>query len=447
MKKMKKLLVVICAFMFCILSSMTSFASTSYPYIEEHNINPNMRAAYGNLAYPTWETFNLMIESLPNSYPEKSISIDSHFLTIGKTNSYENGDSKIWCYAWDSSITTLKISPDYNSSVDYVDIVGGNLTSWWWDYDTSSWIPNSGNIQTYEYVRIDGEIYASVDILKYGSSSVFYKAGITDVYLYQLKTDETLGYENDDTSWLGSVINWFKKIWQAIKDMSDSFDKLLVDLATSMADFFSELFTKLGEWFSALFEKLGEWFSTLFEKLGEWFSAIGEGVVDLGKSIADLFSGLWDNIVGFFKPDDDFMDNVMDQINEFNEQSSFISTIRTFVVELNDLLHSSHTTPPVINVNLAASEGKYNYGTKTVSAVDFSWFERYRVYTDPFLSAFFWGVFMWALAKRLPDILNGAGFVTESPVTFAEGAYTLKEKHNRSVEKHAQQNNNKGGSE
>ena len=62
---------------------------------------------------------------------------------------------------------------------------------------------------------------------------------------------------------------------------------------------------------------------------------------------------------------------------------------------------------PVITMNLGKAESKYNYGG-VVTALDFSWFAKYKPTTDAILSGILWLLFIWRLFVKLPGIINGS---------------------------------------
>lgn len=165
-----------------------------------------------------------------------------------------------------------------------------------------------------------------------------------------------------------------------------------------------------------------------------FLQGIWDAIVNLGETIGGFFTSLWENIKGLFVPDEDFMDGVMAEVKEANSNSDFIMMVWYFMDDIRDFVNEDFTVPPSISVSLDDADSDINYGTGDVSIFNVSWFAKYRKYTDPFLSALFWFFFVWALVKNLPNILNGAGIVIDSPASVAETAYTMREGKERKQE-------------
>ena len=94
------------------------------------------------------------------------------------------------------------------------------------------------------------------------------------------------------------------------------------------------------------------------------------------------------------------------------EKFSFAIDIQTSFTEIKTYLLDADSEVPQITINLANAEGKYNYGTNG-KVLDMSWYSRYKPTVDKIIIAFCYINFIWLLFKRLPDIIAGAGAITE----------------------------------
>ena len=85
----------------------------------------------------------------------------------------------------------------------------------------------------------------------------------------------------------------------------------------------------------------------------------------------------------------------------------FIKVFHGFVTHIKEyLLEHSFNDPPVIHMNLAAAESKYDWGMDAV-VLDMSWYARYKPTVDSFLSAWIYLYFGYQVFTRLPNIING----------------------------------------
>lgn len=382
-------------------------------------------ADYATAKYPTWTDFNKMRDGLPTTFTYEDIvySIDKHLIAIGKTNAYEDGTAKIWLYGFDSSSTEITHRPAtyyrlyvYDTGADV--LPDTYLFNWYWDYESSSWVAGNSSdfIEAGDYFgyRQNGILWLDFNMRTWNAANDLttysHLSGIQDVYLSQLENDVLLGYpgyddwaeeapsEEEEKDYSG-FWGWFQKIWDKLAEGFTSVKVAIESLAGSIGSFFSDL--------------------------GNLFI---QQITNLGNSIGTFFTDLWTNIQNLFVPAEGFMDGVMEEVYETNDNSDFIMAVRYFMDDIRDFVGQDFKTPPSFTVDLSANESNINLGEGKVSVFDVSWFSRYRKYTDPFLSALMWFFFFWAIAKNLPNILNGAGIVTDTPASIAETTYTVKEK-------------------
>ena len=139
------------------------------------------------------------------------------------------------------------------------------------------------------------------------------------------------------------------------------------------------------------------------KSLGSIFS---DGFEFLSDCIIGLLDGIRNILVTVFLPSEGFMDEKISSIRqEFAFADSIIGTVDIlldfFVIHTFDL-------PPVVDINLGTTEGKYDYGTSAL-ALDMRWYARYKPSVDIILSAFLWVVFVWNTFRDLPNIISGVG--------------------------------------
>lgn len=112
---------------------------------------------------------------------------------------------------------------------------------------------------------------------------------------------------------------------------------------------------------------------------------------------------LLEGIQALFVPETDFLTAKVDAIRaEFTFADAIMTTGEFFRTGFADL----GTEPPVIYIDLGATEGSYNIGGKVVF-VDMSWYERYKPTGDAILASFLWIVFAWRMLIKVPGIISG----------------------------------------
>lgn len=166
--------------------------------------------------------------------------------------------------------------------------------------------------------------------------------------------------------------------------------------------------------------------------LGLLLSAIGNGITDIYLQIGNLSTAwdtYWDNLFtqvqalpqaigqvitgvleAVFVPD---LTAISPTIEIYNAKFQWATDIYNFILRILEALNPSE--PPKISINLAAAEspGGYNWGTSAY-VLDMSWYARYKSSVDTILSGIIWVYFLWALFKRIPDIMSGVGMIEEN---------------------------------
>lgn len=189
------------------------------------------------------------------------------------------------------------------------------------------------------------------------------------------------------------------------------------------------------DWLKGTWATFIDGFNLFIEDISSALSECLQFLKDIFNKIVEFIDGIPGLIELLFVPSEDFLENVVNDTNTAIDNSEFLLTVKLFVQEIDEFLKQDFTEPPSIVVDLSDAEGKYNYGVGNVNVLDVSWFNRYRQYTDPFLSFVFWITFLWLIAKRLPDLLNGAGMISSAPVNVASSIERNRANEARAAER------------
>lgn len=119
------------------------------------------------------------------------------------------------------------------------------------------------------------------------------------------------------------------------------------------------------------------------------------------------------------------------KLSSIKDKFAFANDINSMFSSIKEYLIDSGTTVPKITINLGSAEGKYNYGGSAL-VLDMKWYSRYKPIVDLIIIAFVYINFIFLIYKRLPDIISGAGAITERFEDVGKGYRSMKR-------------NNKGG--
>lgn len=120
-----------------------------------------------------------------------------------------------------------------------------------------------------------------------------------------------------------------------------------------------------------------------------------------------------------------------DNIDEFNATLDLIKT-DTFIgsfYQINDeympnIINSMQGSSSVITFETAGvSNSYYSIPAKSIT-IDMSWYLPYKKYGDMVLGGFMWLSFLYVLWKRIPDIISGAGVITDNIQSLNEPDFT-----------------------
>lgn len=114
-----------------------------------------------------------------------------------------------------------------------------------------------------------------------------------------------------------------------------------------------------------------------------------------GLKLVDLIGELFTNL---FIPDEDSFKQLT---NVFEEKFAFIDSIKIAVESIGNIINNNISTKNYLSyeVDTPVFEGEL--------FISFSWFEKFKPYTDLFLTGFVYLSFVWRLYRRLPSIISG----------------------------------------
>lgn len=127
------------------------------------------------------------------------------------------------------------------------------------------------------------------------------------------------------------------------------------------------------------------------------------GLTKIGDLIKSIPQAISEAISAIFVPREDFLTAKWEAIRS---EFAFADSITSSGQLILDVLNRIDPEPPVIYIDLGASEGSYDIGGE-VAFIDLHWYERYKPTGDAIISAFLWLVFIWRMFMKLPGIISG----------------------------------------
>lgn len=143
--------------------------------------------------------------------------------------------------------------------------------------------------------------------------------------------------------------------------------------------------------------------NTPWETFKKWISTGWESIIQAIPTPDSIAEAVGNVIKSIFVPDADF---ISDKWNSIRSRFDFADSISSSGELILDVLNGIDPEPPVIYIDLGASEGSYDIGGE-VPFLDLRWYERYKPTGDAIISAFLWLVFAWRMFIKLPGIIGG----------------------------------------
>lgn len=215
--------------------------------------------------------------------------------------------------------------------------------------------------------------------------------------------DDSKGMVLDSGVTAGNVTDWLDQTKDKILDGSISTGFDIVDADTGTGEG-----SGTGE---------ATWLGTVVG----WLTDIRDAIISIPGAVATAISNA---LQAIFVPDAALVAEIA---GTFNGKFGFLGDLYGIVADLFNL--SPDAEPPCIYIHLQNAEGNVVYGG-TEKALDMSWFTRYKPITDAIISGFLWLFFVWRLFKRAPDIISGAGMITDYSTAIDRGSkYDRGSKH------------------
>lgn len=473
---LKKFICAIALFGLLVCFSLPASA-TSIDLLDDYVDDEYSVEAVGDIVYPAWADFQDMIAVLPTNYTVDgyTYNFDAYAVYLAYSATNSDGSFKVEVALWDSSAFAVYGSA-YGSgyhnltATDLLALSRKGLIRYLWDADNNEWVYSTYSTAS----RSDKAkwLYLSEDLYANDGETVYLSAGVYSAYDAYLVDDPDYSSGDlpiEDTSTGGftaaekaTLFEWLEKIWTEIvngfNSLSGNIGSYFESLGNMLAeklDTLIQLFEMADEsgettgrnfWdmitsvFDTVFGGFFDTVSNLASDVTDFFSNFTTNVTSLLESVfSDFFEtvqSISDDITSFFEtfftelfntienvvqylfvPPSGYFDG---KVNEFKEQVPFVGVVTDFTGELFGYFErQGYSDAPVITVDLSAAEGKYNYGFGSVTVLDLSWYDRYKPFVDMFLSTILWITYLWLLYKRLPDIIYGAGAITESAAQFS----------------------------
>ena len=184
------------------------------------------------------------------------------------------------------------------------------------------------------------------------------------------------GTDNDNDSWFSSIID-------SIINLPN---RILEGLATTI-----ENITQILSYLNPLSDNF------ILKDLLDWLNPFSENffVYKLIELLGDLLEFL-------FVPSEDVINGLVDSVKS---KFSFIDTINTSVVNIEDVLQGA-TPAPTLTVHVNSTEFTKEQELKIL---DLSWYVQFKKYGDMILTGFIYAFFFWRIYIALPNIISGAG--------------------------------------
>lgn len=271
-------------------------------------------------------------------------------------------------------------------------------------------------------------IFSSRDLYLTGTSTIIYAKNSDDFFKTNIGSGGSAGDSGsgdsgngssgstDNSEYQSGVIGWFQRLFDSIVNLGSSIGGFFDDLWNNLSSAFWAVIYTIEDVYYFLSDNLGNFFTTLGSTIGGFFTNLWNNLSSafssLTSAIGGFFTDFWNKISAFFTPDTAKMS---EQFNSLYDKFGFVQIISTIVDDIGELFTST-PEPPTIKIDLSLNESNINLGSGKHTVIDLSWYGRYKPTVDIFFSMFLWIGFIWLLYRRLPDIISGAGMITESAV-------------------------------
>lgn len=216
---------------------------------------------------------------------------------------------------------------------------------------------------------------------------------------------------NDQTKLINTKLDTVISKLDTINTSINNFAQLLLQSLTNYQQ-------AVGEYFNIDFSI--DWQKGTFtHKVTEPFK---EALIDVYHTIDNFVNPMSDDNVEQFNA-------VLTDYEEHTIFGSFNKLANEVIPTIANQLNQSDGNPTLSFKLGEASSSYYKVPTGTIT-VDLSWYSKYKSYGDMILSGFMWISYLWLLFKRAPDILNGAGMLTDLANNMDENQTIVNESYN-----------------
>lgn len=253
------------------------------------------------------------------------------------------------------------------------------------------------DLRTYLYPYLDNNKSAQDNLYKLTEKfNTDFNTKISD---FKLSFDDYSKYAKDKLMWINTHINNCSTYLSQIRDY----------------------LSKLTEWYypqnvaypgqSDYASMRSGWRSFFTSFSNKSFQSV---LLDVYQQIDDLTNPLSENNKESF-------DAAITNFNENTFIGSANELITTFPGELTNAL--TKDSSPVLQFKTASASNSYFSLPARTFSIDFSWYAPFKATADTVISAFIYIGFIIAFIKRLPEILHGAGIITDSYNNFQEAQF------------------------
>lgn len=332
-------------------------------------------------------SFSLVYDSSGVAY--FCITTDSGFQAIAYSDDFlcvygcsgSITESKLFVCTSFAGAYSSSISLDASSSgLSITDTIGSSLTS-----DCYSDLISGA-------ITVDNVLSVPISLT---DADVVSKTGTVDI-----EYEDSTTYDDATTSgFLSSILDWLKRIWNAICSLASS-------ITSPIISSISNLSTSISTWWDSATSTITSAISDFSTSVSSWFDSVVNSLADIWDWLCAFPSELWQAIVDalayVFVPSEGYLDS---KVLELRAAFPLFDSIILSANELRDFFNFSSASP-IIYIPLGNSTS-WELGGTTVF-VDLTWYAQYKPTVDLIISAFLWLFFLWRVFLSLPGIIRGS---------------------------------------
>ena len=222
-------------------------------------------------------------------------------------------------------------------------------------------------------------------------------------------SDTQSGTQSGTTTGAVTLPGWVQDGFNNLKDG-------LKDLLDSLKNLPSALWALIPAW-------IQEGLTNMVVGLRDILDAVKALPDAIAEAMADVITGA---LTKAFAISDTF---IATKVEALTLKYPYLDTFLALGADLKAFFLGLGTTPPVIYIDLGASEGSYNIGGQEIF-MDLSWYARYKPTMDAVIGGFIWLWLAWRVYLAIPGIISGASGVW--------GTYNIQHERNLRAEEREQ---------